>query len=152
MKSIEGDLIKLASQGHFEVIVHGCNCFCTMGAGIAKAIRDLYPAAYEADLATEKGGRAKLGSYSSAEVTVGEHRVNVVNAYTQFNFRGSGVNADYDAIRQVFQKVKRDFAGKHIGYPMLGAGLAGGDWDIISSIIDEELDGEDHTLVVFKPS
>ena len=33
-----------------------------------------------------------------------------------------------------------------------GAGLAGGDWDTISSIINEELEGEDHTLVVFKPS
>jgi hypothetical protein len=48
--------------------------------------------------------------------------------------------------------VKRVFAGKQIGYPMLGAELAGGVWDTISSIIDEELDGEDHTLVVFKPS
>ena len=35
MKIIKGDLIALANQGHFEVITHGCNCFCTMGAGIA---------------------------------------------------------------------------------------------------------------------
>jgi len=32
---IEGDLIKLALEGRFDVISHGCNCFCTMGAGIA---------------------------------------------------------------------------------------------------------------------
>ncbi len=32
---IDGDLIKLALQGEFDVVVHGCNCFCTMGAGIA---------------------------------------------------------------------------------------------------------------------
>ncbi len=152
MKSIEGDLIKLASQGHFDVIIHGCNCFCTMGAGIAKAIRDQCPAAYEADLATEQGSREKLGSYSSAEVTIGGLRLIVVNAYTQFNYRGAEVKADYDAIRKVFRKIKADFGEKRIGYPMLGAGLAGGDWDTISSIIDEELDGEDHTLVVFKSS
>jgi len=30
----------------------------------------------------------------------------------------------------------------------IGAGLAGGDWEIISSIINEELEGEDHTCVV----
>jgi O-acetyl-ADP-ribose deacetylase (regulator of RNase III) len=36
-----------------------------------------------------------------------------------------------------------------IGYPAIGAGLAGGDWQLISSIIEEELAGEDHTFVVF---
>jgi len=32
---VEGDLIKLALVGTFDVISHGCNTFCTMGAGIA---------------------------------------------------------------------------------------------------------------------
>jgi len=35
VKEIDGDLIKLAKEGKFDVIAHGCNCFCTMGAGIA---------------------------------------------------------------------------------------------------------------------
>ena len=34
-QEVEGDLIKLALKGNFDVIVHGCNCFCTMKAGIA---------------------------------------------------------------------------------------------------------------------
>jgi O-acetyl-ADP-ribose deacetylase (regulator of RNase III) len=34
-QEIKGDLIELAKQGNFDVIAHGCNCFCTMGAGIA---------------------------------------------------------------------------------------------------------------------
>jgi predicted phosphatase len=29
--------------------------------------------------------------------------------------------------------------------------LAGGDWDIIADIINQELDGEDHTLVEYVP-
>lgn len=33
MKYIIGDLLKLADDGQFDVIVHGCNCFNTMGAG-----------------------------------------------------------------------------------------------------------------------
>ena len=32
---IKGDLIKLAQQGEFDVIVHGCNCYCTQKAGLA---------------------------------------------------------------------------------------------------------------------
>lgn len=36
MKTIQGNFIHLAQNGEFDLIVHGCNCFCTMGAGIAK--------------------------------------------------------------------------------------------------------------------
>ena len=32
---VDGDLIKLAKEAKFDVIVHGCNCLSTMGAGIA---------------------------------------------------------------------------------------------------------------------
>ena len=42
MKTIKGDLIKLAQDGEFDVIVHGCNCMCTMSAGIAKQIKIIF--------------------------------------------------------------------------------------------------------------
>lgn len=151
MRFIEGDLLKLASAGEFDVIIHGCNCFCTMGRGIALSIKQQFPAAYQADCATEKGSKEKLGSYSHAEVSVDEHTFTIVNAYTQFNWRGRGVKADYDAIRSVFSCIKQDFSDKRIGYPLIGAGLAGGDWNVIAEIIDSELVDEDHTLVKFKP-
>jgi O-acetyl-ADP-ribose deacetylase (regulator of RNase III) len=41
-QEIEGDLIKLATQGTFDVITHGCNCFCTMGAGIAPQMAETF--------------------------------------------------------------------------------------------------------------
>jgi O-acetyl-ADP-ribose deacetylase (regulator of RNase III) len=68
MKIIKGDIIKLAQQGQFDVIVHGCNCFCTMGSGIAKAVKSCFPIAFQVDLKTQKGEKAKLGTYSSATV------------------------------------------------------------------------------------
>lgn len=150
MKTVKGDLIKLALQGNFDVIIHGCNCFCTMGAGIAKTIKQKFPEAYQADLKTEKGDQSKLGTISFAEITLksGKQLI-VVNGYTQFNWRGSGRKADYDAIRNVFKEVKNQFSGLRIGYPAIGAGLAGGNWDVISKIIAEELDGEEHTFVEF---
>lgn len=151
MKIIKGDLIKLALEGTFDSIVHGCNCFCTMGAGIAKAVKSEFPEAYEADCLTEKGSIDKLGTYSHAITERNGNEITVINAYTQHDFKGPGMKADYDAIRSVFKKIKSDFSGKRIGYPKIGAGLAGGDWDQISKIIDEELAGEDHTLVEFAP-
>ncbi|MCG8471732.1 MAG: phosphatase [Desulfobacterales bacterium] len=149
MKSVKGDLIRLAIEGHFDVIIHGCNCFCTMGAGIARAIRETFPEAWEADLSTEKGSREKLGTFSHAWVEREGHRLAIINAYSQYHYGGGGVLADYKAIRSIFKKLKRDFSGRRFGYPLLGAGLAGGDWNVISQIIDEELEGEDHTLVKF---
>jgi len=145
MKIITGDLLMLAKQGKFDVIVHGCNYHCTMGAGIAKSIKQQFPEAYAADCQTEKGSKAKMGTYSKAKI----EQVTVINAYTQFNWRGKGCLVDYEAVRQVFRAIKKDFSGKKIGYPLIGAGLAGGDWEIIAKIIDEELAGENHTLVKF---
>lgn len=154
MNEIKGDLIELALNGRFDLIIHGCNCQCQMGKGIALTIKNRFPAAYHADCETEKGSREKLGSYSFANIENVANSVNpltIVNAYTQFDWRGKGVKADYQAIRSVMQKIKQDFPGKRIGYPLIGAGLAGGDWDKIAKIIDQELDGENHTLVRFKP-
>ena len=41
-QEIYGDLIELAKQGKFNVIAHGCNCFCTMGAGIAVPMKEAF--------------------------------------------------------------------------------------------------------------
>jgi O-acetyl-ADP-ribose deacetylase (regulator of RNase III) len=147
MKRREGDLLELALAGNFDVIVHGCNCQCTMGAGIAYNIKKAFPEAFEADLATQKGERAKLGTISAAEVVRDGVSFTVVNAYTQFHWHGPGVLADYDAIRSAMRLVKEQYPGKRIAYPRIGAGMAKGDWTLIAAIIKRALEGEDHTLV-----
>jgi O-acetyl-ADP-ribose deacetylase (regulator of RNase III) len=151
VKVVRGDLVKLALGGHFEVIIHGCNCQCVMGAGIAKAIKQAFPEAYKADHATPKGSRAKLGSLSTATVERSGRKVTIINCYTQFHWRGAGVLVDYIAVRSVLRRVKVMLPGRTIAYPKIGAGLANGDWSIIASIIEEELAGEDHTLVEYEP-
>lgn len=149
MRTLKGDLIKLALNGKFDVIIHGCNCYCNMGAGIAKAVKAEFTEAYEADCKTEKGNKLKSGSYTSTTIDKNTHRITVVNAYTQHHYKGKGVKVNYEAVRSVFKLIKNDFSKKRIGYPKIGAGLAGGDWNIISKIIDDELKGENHTLVEF---
>ena len=79
------------------------------------------------------------------------YQITIVNGYTQFHWRGSGVLVDYDAVRTVMREMKARFGGRRIGYPKIGAGLAKGDWRLIAEIIDVELTGEDHTLVEYKP-
>lgn len=149
MKTIKGDLIQLAKQGEFDLIVHGCNCFCTMGKGIALTIKQEFPIAYKVDCETPKGDKSKLSTISFATIPLGEKTLIVVNGYTQYHWKGIDGKADYEAIRGVFREMKRQFSRLRIGYPAIGAGLAGGDWAIISEIIEEELQGEDHTFVMF---
>lgn len=118
-----------------------------MGAWIAKSIKAHFSEAYQADLQTKSGNRNKLGSISYTH----SKGLIIVNAYTQYHWRGQGRKVDYDAVREAFRQIKSPFSGKRIGYPAVGAGLAGGDWAFISQIIEEELIGEDHTFVEFKP-
>ncbi|NHZ99221.1 macro domain-containing protein [Massilia sp. CCM 8734] len=149
MKTLTGDLLQLALDGAFDVIVHGCNCQCQMGKGIALSIKRLFPEAFAADQASAKGDMAKLGTISVAEIHRDGRSFIVVNGYTQCHWRGEGNKADYAAIAGVMKAVKARFKGKRIGHPKIGAGLAGGDWARIVPLIEEELAGEDHTLVEF---
>lgn len=152
MKKIQGDLIQLALDGHFDVIVHGCNCFNTMGAGIAKSIKLAFPAVYAADRRTIKADRKKLGNYTKAEIVLPNGmQLEVINAYTQFHYSSSQPNVDYKAIRQVFRRIAMNYSHDvRIGIPMIGAGLAGGDWNLIERIIDDEMASHNLTLVEYR--
>ena len=166
MKSVSGDLICLANEGYFNVIIHGCNCFNEMGKGIACQIKDNYPEAYEADCKTICGDKNKLGTYSVATTpgcltnpatTPGcltnpattPGCLTIINAYTQYKYKGRN-NIDYDAVRTVFRKIAEDFPDSRIGIPKIGAGMAGGKWSLLQDIIMKETDHLDITLVKFK--
>lgn len=179
MKTIKGDLIKLAEDGEFNMIVQGCNCFWTMGGGLAGQLATKYPQVLEADKTqTDYGDKEKLGTWSVA--TVGDFTV--INAYTQYFF-GMGKDVfDYDAFdkflndfrnmieyydenaniehrendsRQIYTVRVREFERFRIGFPMIGAGLAGGDWSRISKMIEQfAKDVEpyaDVTIVEYQP-
>ena len=69
--------------------------------------------------------------------------------YTQYAYGRNKVNVDYDAISKVFELINKDFANHiNIGIPMIGAGLAGGDWNIISDIINEKTPDLNITLYI----
>ena len=148
IKYIDGDLVKEAD--FFDVIAHCCNCFCTMGAGIAPQIKAKFPEAYEVDCTTERGDEDKLGTITFTENT----QPIVVNLYGQYDYTGrrhGEMDLDYDALRSALRAMKEEFSGLLFGLPKIGAGLAGGDWDVIESIIAEELEGERVMIVNYVP-
>ena len=151
MKPIKGDLVKMAQRGEFELIAHGCNCMCAMGKGIALTIKKAFPKAYELDCETKAADKEKLGTCSVADCEIDKGLVIIVNAYTQFHWKGPEGGASYEAIESCMKWIKDNYPNKKIGLPLIGAGLAGGNWKRISSIIDKELVGCDVTIVEFQP-
>ena len=162
LKYVDGDLIKMAREAKFDVIVHGCNCFNVMGAGIAKSIKDVFPLAYEEDrkmFTMYNGDLSQAGRISCATIDLGFHRLTVINAYTQY--RPGGPTLVYDTptarlqwIKNAFYAIKTKFGTFNppkIGIPLLGAGIAGGSWTEISAAIEEMMSGFDVTVVRFKP-
>jgi O-acetyl-ADP-ribose deacetylase (regulator of RNase III) len=154
MKTVKGNLIDLAEAGEFNVIVQGCNCFNTMGSGLAKEIRARYPKAYDVDCETNAGDRTKLGSYS----TMLGKLFNIVNAYTQYGYGRFSEDDDlfeYEAFALILERLQKQYKGVgRFGLPLIGCGLAGGDKTRIVEMIEDfakavEADGGTVTIVEF---
>jgi len=139
--TVKGNLIESAMMGEVDILIHGLSCQNTQGSGFAKELFKAFPEAYEADQKTKKGDRKKLGTCDYVKVNRNGKEIIIVNAYTQvfYGRESSELYADYDAIRKVFEKVGKDFPGKKISFPKIGAGLANGCWITISNIINDKL-------------
>lgn len=171
-KEITGDLIELSNKGEFDVVVHGCNCFCVMGAGIAPLMAKNFGCdKFKLEDSEFKGDINKLGNidfrllwfednnrytpYPDEDGKFTTHSMYVVNAYTQYSYGKNRINGienplSYEALSLCMTKINKTFNGKKIGLPMIGCGLAGGDWSIVSSIIKRELKDCDVTIVRLK--
>ena len=142
LKHTKGDLLNLAAQGKFSIIMQGCNCHNTMGSGIARQIRERYPEAYAVDCMTTSGDRTKLGTVTIVGVDndIGGTLI-IVNAYTQYDFNKGGEIKDvfeYDAFQKILNAFAKDAGpGMAIGLPYIGMGLAGGNKERIMGMIEE---------------
>lgn len=142
LKRVKGDIIKMADEGQFNIIVHGCNCQNVMGSGIAKQLRNRWPSVYDADLKASKDWRvpvAKLGNFSFATtVSKLSNKVTIINAYTQLHYLPRGIDHfEYESFYLILRKLEIVcMSGVTIGFPYIGMGLAGGDPDRIIPMIE----------------
>lgn len=161
----KGNLIDMAENGEFDVIVHGCNCYNTMGSGIAKEIKNRYPDAYLADTSYTNMSPcpiSKLGTYSMAVVEgdIDANNFLIINAYTQIHYLPRGVDHfEYSSFYVILQKLaeaNRIRGGESkFGFPYIGMGFAGGDKDRIISMLEDfakevTADGGSVTLVEYE--
>ena len=168
MKVIEGNLINLALRGHFDVIGHGVNCFCLQRAGIACALNNVFGTGdsriYSLEGTYQKGDKTKLGliqGYSFSlpynvpalgmlPVETDRKEVTVLNCYTQYSAGIDKVYLDYEALAKCLTKINEDYEGKEVGLPKIGCGLAGGDWKIVSDMMQDILTKVSLTVVIYK--
>lgn len=169
---VKGDIISLALEGKFDVVVHGCNCFCVMGAGLAPQMVQAFNVdKFPMEGKEHMGDINKLGTidyqpqllvnkvaypYSAKRLILNQglpySQLIVVNAYTQYDTRSKEnlSPVDYEAITLCMRKMNVEFQNLHIGLPFIGAGLAGGDWNKINTIIKQELKDCDVTIVEYQ--
>lgn len=131
-------------------IVHGCNCVGVWGAGVAKALRSAFPEAHEADRALSGviTPLERLGTHTSCAV-----RGKVIhNAYTQLRYGSGHRDLDYNAlIDSIVGICKTLEKGTPVAVPRIGAGLGGGDWDIIWPILNAISNKYQIPFVVYIP-
>lgn len=119
-------------------IAHGCNCLGGFGSGFAKAVAESYPSIRESYLHRHNTRGWKLGDVQLIGVGDSSGR-EIANCATQQRYGrpDEGPYVSYPAIRQVVRSLVQSWPSG-FAMPKIGAGLAGGNWDIISKIIEEE--------------
>ena len=153
-----GDVIKALQDSEIDVLAHGVNCQNSFGRGVAGQIAKEYPIAkvsyhnfflertYRVD--PEYDGIEFLDKID--EVHVAGDKV-ILNCFTQqYCGYGGKKYVSYDAIEACFKKALEYCKDENlkIGIPKIGAGLAGGSWNIIETIINEVF-GE-YPITVYK--
>lgn len=144
-------MIKLIKGNLFEnldkniIIAHGCNCRGGYGAGFVVPLAERYPVAREYYL---KRHEVKGWSLGFAQILPVENKNNiyVANCATQDRFwkkHRTEVLVNYKAVADslaVVAKFAREQKLK-VYMPAIGAGLAGGNWSKLKSIIEKCMDG-----------
>ena len=148
MQTLNCDILHGLKADQKTVILHGCNCFNTMGAGIAKYLRGKFPNVYAVDCATKRGDKNKLGTCSRAVIS---HNLHILNCYTQYNYgREKKLYANYIAIDECFKRIAADYDTTwEIRMPRIGCGLAGGDWEVIGALVVNNFN-KHNTNIYFK--
>ena len=142
-----------------DYICHQVNCQGVMGSGVAKQIRERWPEVYDAyreryeqhdriGIPTED----MLGDVEAIYIDDGDQERYVVNMYSQHSYgyddhRYTSYDAFADCLSQISAFVPYGYT---IGFPKnIGCGLGGGNWKVISALIEEIL-GKDYEVYIYE--
>ena len=136
-----------------KIIAHICNDVGAWGKGFVLALSKRWKTPEEQYRAWHAGQFAAPFQLGEVQFVQVEEDLWVANMIAQHGLRWSQGRPPirYEALRQALRRVA-EFAQQQqasIHMPRIGAGLAGGDWSIISRIIEEELCRHGLEVVVY---
>lgn len=126
-------------------IVHQTNCQGQMGGGIAKEIRARFPHVYDVYRARYEERGWNLGQIQVVGIEADRY---IINLMGQEFYGGPPTRwTSYDALAEGFTKVNKEVLEYNeitgnllpVRFPLIGAGLGGGKWEIIEAIIKSTL-------------
>ena len=143
-----GDLLSVVSSMERALIIQGANAQGIQGKGLAKQIKEEFPMVFEQyrDTYEKQGNYLELGDVIPVVVNNATGTM-ICNGITQNKYAKSYLDkcvyADYDAIEHVFSvlnQIALDSQYTSIHFPLIGCGLANGDWGTVEKIIDRTID------------
>lgn len=147
---VKGDATNPIGDGK-KIILHCCNDIGAWGSGFVLALSKKWPTPERAFRSLKK---PELGHLQLVKVS---DKTMVGNIIGQSGI--ASVNnprpVRYDALKEGFIKTlsfidsSSDKDSFSIHMPMLGAGLAGGDWSIIEGVINEVFENTPYRVVVY---
>lgn len=137
-----GNIATAIQDREVDVVAHQCNCFNVMGSGVALTLSDLSKGVLLADKETVCGDRRKLGKFTTHYDEI--FNVEFFNLYGQYGFSKDKINTDYRALgaalNSMAEYIKNTYlVHPRIGIPKIGAGIGGGEWDIICKLVEKYL-------------
>lgn len=142
-----GDLLQALEEGHVSLVAHQTNCRGIMGSGIAKAIAVKYPQVkqYDRILCDTNDVEGVSGYCGILEVDDGKF---IANLYGQVD---PGPNTDYDLLETALWNLESDchyYDIDVIGFPLIGCGIGGGSWGIVSKILRNTMSSKEFYVYV----
>ncbi|QFP75170.1 Appr-1-p processing protein [Deinococcus sp. AJ005] len=155
LKYVVGDATKPEGAGP-RILVHVCNDIGVWGRGFVLALSKRYkqPEAAFKDWAAGKSDQPyELGRVQFVDVGGDLHVANLIGQHdiARKNRLTDLPPVRYEAIREGLARVKQNAQslGASVHMPRIGAGVAGGDWSVIESIVREELTAHGISATVY---
>ena len=133
-----------------DIICHQVNCQGVMGSGLAKQVRERYPAVYRAykewceDYKTEELlGMSQFVPVKKPWEERGENDpISIINIFGQLDYGYGKCHTDYNALKHAFQNisllVRMSNPSPIIAFPYkFGCARGGGDWEVVRGMIEE---------------
>ncbi|MDJ0475610.1 macro domain-containing protein [Pantoea eucalypti] len=148
IKFVDGDFFDYEA----DIRINTVNCVGVMGAGVAFAFKNKYPAMFQ-----EYASLCKRGRISPGEPVVWRQKdsnlkdLEIINFPTKNHWRNP---SEYEYIQKGLiwlSEYLNSKAGKIVTLPALGCGHGGLDWTIVKKMIQDFLSESNNEILVFSP-